>query len=61
MGDLNFITRKEDKLGGNTPSQSELDSVNDNLDFLDLSDIPSVGSPYTLPNRRNDSSLILKD
>lgn len=60
VGYLNFITRKEDKLGGNNPSRAVLDVVNNHLDFLNLNDIPFVGSPYTWSNRRNDVSLIME-
>ncbi|XP_026434310.1 uncharacterized protein LOC113331882 [Papaver somniferum] len=60
VGDLNFITSREDKLGGNIPSQSDLDFVNDHLNNLNLSDVNYIGNPYTWTNRRNFPNLILE-
>lgn len=57
IGDLNFITRREEKIGGNPVSQSQLDAMNDHFDFLSLNDINFVGNPYARSNRRSENSV----
>ncbi|XP_026443846.1 uncharacterized protein LOC113343999 [Papaver somniferum] len=60
IGDLNFILDRNDKEGGNTPSQTDLDANNDILNMNNLDSMQYIGNPFTWTNRRNGNDLILE-
>lgn len=60
LGNLNFIMRQEEKFGGNTIPQSQLDEVKHHLDNLDLFDLSYIGNPFTWSNHRSNASIILE-
>ncbi|XP_026411087.1 uncharacterized protein LOC113306356 [Papaver somniferum] len=60
LGDLNFILRQEEKFGGNTIPQSQLDEVKNHLDQLDHFDMNYRSNPFTWSNHRSNNSLILE-
>ena len=58
LGDFNEITRMDEKLGGVTRVEFQMQSFRDCLDFCGFKDLGFSGLPYTWCNRRFEGNVV---